>query len=712
MMRRISGWLSPPPGPTREARTRATLLHAILVTNFLGAGACAIVFPFFYERWLEALLVNGTISLVSVPLLVALRRGAVDAVSRLTSVLGVFAVVLSIANSGGIRSPAILAFPAALMVTGFVASVRALVGVTTFLVVALLVVGLGEDAGWLVGIPTPYSGAELWLSFSASLIVTAAVVHVSLRTMRQSLASAEESERRLVELVEQNPDGIVVVDADGCLVAANRAARALLVGPGEPLIGRALATLPSFGEAGSDVLREALASVDEASDRDLSVELVPEPGRTIFAKARLRRVRVDRGEHGVQITLRDETARVEAERERAKLEEALIQSQKMQVVGQLAGGVAHDFNNYLSVIRTCADTLRLKMRDDAKHGPLLDAISEASERSSELTRQLLAFSRKQVMQPRIVDLAEVVLGTEPMLRRTLPSRISLRVESDGMPTTVFADPSQLEVALLNLVVNARDSMPEGGELVLETGLAILPDETRSTKPGFESGLAVSLAVRDTGHGMDEATLARACEPFFTTKGKSGTGLGLSSVYGIVEQSGGKLALESRPGEGTVARILLPPVEGRVSEIRVREASPARGGSETILLVEDQPLLRQVTVDVLATHGYSVRVAASAEEALALFDDHAESIDFVLSDVVLPGLDGVSLVNRLLARRPSLPVLLVSGYTQERSLLSTELGTRHAFLQKPYSARTLLARVRSGLDGAHPEEVGVDSTSVG
>ena len=358
------GWLAPPRPESRALAARVSLLYGILVTDFVGAGLCALTFPFFFERWVEALVVNATISLAAVPLLVALHRGQVELVGRATAWLGAFAVVLSIVNSGGIRSPALLAFPAALMITGFVSNRRRLVSVTLLLLAVLFFVGIGEDAGLLEGVKTRPTGTELFLSFSMSLLATAVVIHVSLRTIGAALESAEESERRLAELIERNPDGIVAVDLEGRIRSANRAARALFGFEEGALPSDPLPAAPALSPDSAERLREALVLADESETRELMLDLATASSGAVFVRARIRRIRTGAQASGCQITLRDETDRVAAERQRAKLEEALVQAQKMQIVGQLAGGVAHDFNNYLSVIRTCADTLRAKLPKD------------------------------------------------------------------------------------------------------------------------------------------------------------------------------------------------------------------------------------------------------------------------------------------------------------------------------------------------------------
>ena len=681
------------------ALARVELIRLVLLTLFLGAGSCAIIFPFVFDRWVEALVINSCIALSAVPMLIMLRRGHVRSIGTLTAIIVVAAVLASVVGSGGLRSPAVLAFPAALMVTGFAASVRATFVAVVVMVVSLVLIVVAENHGLLEALPRPYSTVEMCFSFSASLIAAAVVIHVSLRALREALDGAERSERRLRDLVEQSPDGIIALTIDGRITSANAAAHAIVGAADGTLVGGKLWAIPSLVTESQEILEAWVAHAEEGDSVDIGADFDRGFGEVVHTRARIRRARHTERSVGFLVTLRDETARVRAELERAALQDVVARTQKMQVVGQLAGGVAHDFNNYLTIIRTCTDLLRTKLPGAPAKNivSLLEAISEATVRSTDLTRQLLVFSRKQVMQARLVDLNALVRSTEPMARRTLDPRIELRVSHDDGPATAYVDASQFEVALLNLVVNARDAMPEGGTLTIEITTVDLPEEFVTRHPGVPAGRAVMLAVHDTGIGMDEETLARACEPFFTTKGSHGTGLGLSSVYGIVEQSQGTLVLESVPGSGTSARVFVPFVEGEAEPMPREVEAQLAGGTEKILLVEDLPLLRDITAAMLRSHGYDVTAVESSEAALALCPEVLAGIDLLLSDVLLPGIDGIALAAKLHTTRPDLPVLLVSGYTDTRRSSPDGRGAHIPLLSKPYTARALLENIRGLID---------------
>jgi len=385
--------------------------------------------------------------------------------------------------------------------------------------------------------------------------------------------------------------------------------------------------------------------------------------------------------------------------ERKALEMQLLQAQKMEAVGLLAGGVAHDFNNVLTAIGGYAELVRedLPGEDARRHD--VEEILRATERAATLTRQLLAFSRRQVLAPRVLDLNGVVAGVDNMLRRLIGADVELRTALAPELGAVRADPGQLEQVIMNLVVNARDAMPRGGKLTLETANAELDESYALEHPAVVAGPYVMLAVSDSGVGMDAATQARVFEPFFTTKEKGkGTGLGLATVYGIVKQSGGNIWLYSEPGRGTTFKIYLPRVDQPPEQPAAAPAPRAAPrGSETVLLVEDDEAVRALARKMLAAHGYTVLAAASGAEALKLAADHTGPIHLLVTDVVLPGMSGRELATRFQSVRPGLKVLYTSGYTDDAVVHHGVLDPGIAFLQKPFTSGTLARKVRETLD---------------
>jgi signal transduction histidine kinase/CheY-like chemotaxis protein len=392
--------------------------------------------------------------------------------------------------------------------------------------------------------------------------------------------------------------------------------------------------------------------------------------------------------------------------ERRRLEQQFRQAQKMEAVGRLAGGVAHDFNNLLSVI---LGYVHLALDNDDL-GPLrsdLEQIRDAGNRASQLTRQLLAFSRHQVLASRVIDLGNVIDGIERMLKRLVGEDVAVAVIRAKGLGQIFADPGQLEQVLMNLAVNARDAMPCGGFLTLETQNAELTPDYALEHEGVTPGNYVALTVSDTGTGMDRETQTRIFEPFFTTKDEGkGTGLGLSSVWGIVTQSGGHIAVQSELGVGTTFKVYFPRVDPapEVEEVEQRSKPPSASvqGSETVLVVEDDIALRTLTAFLLRKNGYQVIEANDGVEALLMATHFSAEIALVVTDVVMPKMGGLDLAQRLLATRPHTKVLFVSGYTQEANLRQGELDPNWNFLPKPLTPDQLLPRVRALLDGIPPE----------
>ena len=386
--------------------------------------------------------------------------------------------------------------------------------------------------------------------------------------------------------------------------------------------------------------------------------------------------------------------------ERRRLGEQLLQSQKMEAVGQLAGGVAHDFNNLLTVITSYSALLLGDLAEGDPRREDVTEIKQAADRAAGLTRQLLAFSRKQVLQPRMLDLNQVVAGTEKMLRRLIGEDIDLVTVEGSNLGLVHADAGQIEQVIVNLAVNARDAMPGGGRLTIETANVELAADVASRRLDTRAGAYVMLAVTDTGTGIPSDALPHIFEPFFTTKERGkGTGLGLATVHGIVKQSGGDVWLYSEPGQGTTFKVYLPLMEGDASTVAPEGArrAVAPRGTETVLLVEDDAALRQLARRVLEGQGYVVVEATNGRHALEACDGYSGRIDLVLTDVVMPELGGRAVAERLAERWPSVRLLYMSGYTDDDVVRRGVLDTRAAFLQKPFTPEVLARKVREVLD---------------
>jgi PAS domain S-box-containing protein len=401
---------------------------------------------------------------------------------------------------------------------------------------------------------------------------------------------------------------------------------------------------------------------------------------------------------GASKTARDLTAQHKAEEALRDTERQLRQAQKMEAVGRLAGGVAHDFNNLLSVILSYSELILADLTpSDSMRGDL-DEIRTAALRATDLTRQLLLFSRQQVVAPTLLDLNEVLARTEKMITRILGEDIDLVSAPTPETGRVLADPSSVEQIIMNLVVNARDAMPTGGKLTIETGNVDLDIDYTRQHLGANPGPHVMLAVSDTGVGLDEATQARIFEPFFTTKavGK-GTGLGLSTVFGIAQQSGGSVWVYSEPGKGATFKVYFPRVDASPEVASQPLAQMTLTGTETILLVEDQDQVRTVAESILKRFGYQVVAAANGEQALVLGGRHGGVIHLLLTDVVMPQMSGAELAKRMAETRPNTKVLFMSGYTDDSVIRHGVLESGMAFLQKPFTPESLARKVREALD---------------
>lgn len=517
-------------------------------------------------------------------------------------------------------------------------------------------------------------------------------------TERQRAAIAlSKSEERYRAIVDQAADGIFIMDLQGKLVQVN----------------------PSFARAHGYTVEELLARGLDG----ITVERPPPaPGRIqrLMAGESLTFEVEHRRKDGTRFPLevtsslveyagvqaiiafhRDLTERKRAQEESAKLEAQLRQAQKMESIGQLAGGVAHDFNNLLSVILYHTEFAAEGIAEDSPVVADLLEVTKATDRAVALTRQLLAFSRKQVLKPVSTSLNAITIDVEKMLRRVLGEDITIVRTLHPDLGMVHADPDQIGQVLLNLAVNARDAMPDGGKLTIETSNIELDDDYVAQHLGLAPGAYVQLAVSDTGCGMDETTKARIFEPFFTTKEKGrGTGLGLSTVYGIVKQSGGGIWVYSELGLGTSFKIFFPQEVPTTAETATApsKSSILTKGTETILVVEDEESLRNATNRILATAGYAVLLAANGEEALQVSAEHRGAIHLLLTDVVMPKMNGRVLAEQLLRSRPEVKIVYVSGYTDNAIVHHGVLDSGTHFLNKPVSAAVLTRKIRDVLDG--------------
>lgn len=498
-----------------------------------------------------------------------------------------------------------------------------------------------------------------------------------------------ESEARYRQLLDLAPIAIIV-STNGIVRFVNRAGIKIMgVEDEREMVGTFTGDFvhPDSRPALAERIRAIVENGEETEAAFL--KMIRPDGKVITVESAAGPI-MYRGELSIQTVMRDVTERLE-------LEEQLRQSQKMEAIGRLAGGIAHDFNNLLTAINGYASFGLQKIGIDHRVRRDLQQILKAGESGASLVSQLLAFSRKQVLQPKVLDLNALIGNFEKMLQRMIGEDVELKTELASPLASVCADPGQMEQVLMNLVVNARDAMPHGGSIAIKTTMC---QESRSSKAdSSENASQILITISDTGEGMNKETLRQAFDPFFTTKASGqGTGLGLSTVHGIVEQSGGSIRVESRPGEGTTFKILLPAVE-QVLEAEIVPAPALDRGSETILLVEDDPLVRELTRDVLMSNGYEVVSACDGDEALQIIKRENLNLHLMLTDVVMPGMSGTELALRLSSTLPDVRVLYMSGYTEDSIVLRSLGEDSINFLPKPFNPGELIFKVRDVLDAA-------------
>jgi two-component system cell cycle sensor histidine kinase/response regulator CckA len=519
-----------------------------------------------------------------------------------------------------------------------------------------------------------------------------AVAQVRLRAEQRRLAAAlRASEGHYRLLFEESPHPIWVVDAETLrFVEVNRQAVSRYGYSRDEFLAMTMLEIPPPEEIPGAL--EGVRAVLAGEPRLGQLRHRTKTGQMLEVSVASRAVEFG-GRRALLAVVDDVT-------EWYRLEAQLRQAQKLEAVGQLAGGVAHDFNNLLTAVLGYAGLAAEQLADRPQVRLLVDEITKAGERGATLTRQLLVFSRQVPLQPRIVDLNAVVRGVETMLRRLIGANIDLAMRLRAAAGRVLADPGQLEQVIVNLAVNARDAMPEGGHLVIETADTELGALDAGAHAGGLPGPYVLLAVSDTGCGMDAATRARIFEPFFSTKAQGqGTGLGLATVFGIVQQGGGRIEVDSEPGSGSRFKIYLPRAAGAVEvpEPASAVAPRRRGGWETVLVLEDEPALRQLVRTLLEGGGYRVLVAETVAAALSLAERHRGSIHLLLTDVVMPGLSGPEIAERLVALRPEARVLYMSGYTGDLRGRRGMLPPGAALLVKPFTQASILRMVREVLD---------------
>ena len=525
-----------------------------------------------------------------------------------------------------------------------------------------------------------------------------------LQALERKHARAEEalreSEERFRQIYDETPIGYHELDTRGRIVRVNRTELEMLGYPVEEMLGQPVWKFVLEEETTRHVIMAKIAG-DVSFHETFERTYRRKDGTTLPVLVKDRVIR-DKGGRiiGIRSTVEDITERRRSEEALRKSEEQLRQWQKVEAIGRLAGGIAHDFNNLLMTIKGCSEILLQECDAQDPRREEAEEIQKAAERATSLTRQLLAFGRRQILQPQVLDLNKVVTNMNKMLQRVIGEDIQLLTVLEPKLRPVKVDPGQIEQVIMNLAVNARDAMPRGGRLTIETANVFLDEDYAQRHVSVKPGSYVMLAVSDNGCGMDQETQSHLFEPFFTTKEKGkGTGLGLSTVYGIVKQSGGNIWAYSELGRGTTFKIYLPMVTQAVKEkyARTERRRISARGAETILLVEDEKAVRMMIRKTLQSKGYTVLEAQHGQEALSICEDYSGPIHLMVTDVVMPLMSGKELAEQLAPQRPEMKVLYMSGYPDNSIVQHGVLEPGTEFLQKPFTLNTLEAKVREILD---------------
>lgn len=614
--------------------------------------------------------------------------------------VAVFTVMLtcSVAQFGGLKGPLTMGFLQVLILAGALGGWRSVLRFTGILLGLIALLFFLEQNRYLpAGWPEPVVLVGSATSVALSVVLAAFFLSTSTRALDRALVDAEEhlaraeaSEAELQRRIREAPDGYLELDAEGTILAVNPAVERLSGYSASELVGARVQELPGWMDEPARLDVAARVAAPEAEDDVLRASRIRHRGGAVVeVESRARRVQVG-STHRTQVSIRDVTDRNEKERERVRLEAALVDARRLESLGQLAGGVAHDFRNLLTVVLGNAQLLQETLASEPDRGVLVE-ILDAAERANGLTRQLLTFARKQTHAPRALDLDALLDELWTLLARAARQDIVLERRRSSVPVVIEADPTQMEQVLVNLVVNARDAMPDGGSVVVETRLDASAGRRQAAVGPSSSptGRWVHLSVADTGTGMSKEVLTRIFEPFFTTKEVgAGTGLGLATVHGVVTQAGGHLEVESEEGRGTTFHLYLPEASAAsrvVTPLESPAVVPATVGLR-VLVVDDEAMVRRVVVRALQRAHHEVLEAETSQAARELIEQDTP-FDLLVTDVVMPGIGGVALAKLLRQKRPEARVLFLSGYSENAGIV-VEPG-RTAYLTKPFAARQIV-----------------------
>ena len=676
---------------TRTENDILAPIRATVVRHFAVIAGASVLFLLVTSPWRgepPAVMFCYAGLLVVFAAALALHQTSLQLAGALCSIGPFVLVTMLVALRGGIVHPAgTVAYITLVATTGLCWSSAG----------ALSIAVLGSATlGWFVingPADAPYGKFQVWVELTVQLLVLFMLVHFALLTLRNNARNVLSHQARFRDAIESSPEAVVLVNAHNIVQMFNREAARMSGLTVEQANGKSLSALNWLTPQALLQVESMLESV--ASGESVTpAEITSQGGGAL--EVSVSSVTRPGSEPDRLLTFRDITARRAAEQTREALEARIAQSKSIEALGRLAGGVAHDFNNMLTIIKGSVELLQLGGTRSALEREDLDRIGEAAARAAELTSQLLAFGRKQVLQPKLLSLNTTLQVLEPLVRRVVPANINLTLRLDPNLGNTWLDEARIEQVIINLVSNACDAMPAGGELTVETSNHTFTADYATSNPDVLSGDYICIAVSDTGEGMTAETHERIFEPFFTTKARrGGTGLGLATVHGIVAQSGGHIVVQTAPGKGCCFRLYFPRRAGKAEPLqRVATETVQRTPRARILLVEDQPAVRTSTRRMLEALGHTVEEAENGRDVLTRYEHRISDFDLLVSDVVMPEMGGSELAQYLCEKSPRLKILLMSGYS-ETSIRDTGVLQRNAhFLSKPFDRRGLAHAIAS------------------
>jgi PAS domain S-box-containing protein len=701
-----------------RAIAAASLLNTSCWLTIAGAGAYQILQLYAGTDGIRLTAV-GVVALLAAVAVYLLKRRRLRAAGLLVTSTLFLIACLSIGLSGGTQAPGMVTLMILLIMSAMTLELAPTIAWTVLSILALTGFAFAESRGWLAPQGPERPLLESWFLYAFHLAAAAWLVTYSAGAFRGLLGALgtrtlelADSERRYAQLIEQSPDVIVAIESDGTVSECSPAVEAIYGYRPEEIVGRSFHDLDVIPDDAFEQNLDAFRGLIAGQRPELTAtRVVNRDGSVRWVEANPRVERREDGSTRLHLVIRDRTDRIEEEQRRLVLERRLAEAGRLEALGRLAGGLSHDFNNLLLVILSNVELLESDPKADPK--PLLRDVRVAAQAAADLTAQLLSFAGQQVREFESADVGESLARIEGLLRRLIPSNVSLEIRiADRLPA-IRCDPAQLEQVIVNLVMNAQQAMPEGGRIEVEASSFQVEEVDREHYPNASPGEHVRISVADSGPGIDEANAQRIFEPFFTTRA-GGTGLGLATVHGTVNQSGGHLRVFSRPGEGARFEAFFP---------RARHQAPAQpaigtgaraetGARALVLLVDDEPAVLASVARLLERRGLRVLTADSADSARAASDAATADIDILLTDVMMPGTTGPRLAAELLAAHPRMKVLLMSGYTEEHLDHAEVLRGAVHFISKPFSGAALASRIEEILGGAKTAPRGERDTTRG